>query len=46
MENLRRVAPAWMRQHTLPLAVVTDLWAGPRHPPGLRKLAELLGVAA
>jgi transcriptional regulator with XRE-family HTH domain/tetratricopeptide (TPR) repeat protein len=45
LETLRRVAPAWMRQHTLAVAIVTDLWAGPSHPPGLRKLAEYLGVA-
>ncbi|MFI1965365.1 helix-turn-helix domain-containing protein [Streptomyces pathocidini] len=41
---LRRVAPAWMRHHTLAVAIVNDLWAGPAHPPGLRKLAEFLGV--
>jgi len=46
LETLRRVAPAWMRQHTLAVAIVTDLWAGPRRPPGLRRLAEYLGVAA
>jgi tetratricopeptide (TPR) repeat protein len=46
LETLRRVAPQWMRQHTLAVAIVTDLWAGPSHPPGLRKLAEYLGVAA
>ena len=46
LETLRRVAPAWMRQHTLAVAIVTDLWAGPAHPPGLRRLAEFLGVAA
>jgi transcriptional regulator with XRE-family HTH domain len=46
LETLRRVAPAWMRQHTLAVAIVTDLWAGPSRPPGLRKLAEFLGVAA
>jgi tetratricopeptide (TPR) repeat protein len=44
LETLRRVAPAWMRQHTLAVAIVTDLWAGPSHPAGLRKLAEYLGV--
>jgi hypothetical protein len=44
LETLRRVAPLWMRQHTLAVAIVTDLWAGPSHPPGLRKLAEYLGV--
>jgi hypothetical protein len=46
LETLRRVAPAWMRQHTLAVAIVTDLWAQPRRPPGLRKLAEYLGVTA
>jgi transcriptional regulator with XRE-family HTH domain len=46
LETLRRTAPQWMRQHTLAVAIVTDLWAGPSHPPGLRKLAEYLGVAA
>jgi transcriptional regulator with XRE-family HTH domain len=46
LETLRRVAPAWMRQHTLAVAIVTDLWSGPSHPPGLRKLAEYLGVTA
>jgi hypothetical protein len=44
--SLRRFAPAWMRQHTLAVAIVTDLWAGPSRPPGLRRLAEYLGVAA
>jgi transcriptional regulator with XRE-family HTH domain len=44
LESLRRVAPLWMKQHTLAVAIVTDLWAGPNHPPGLRKLAEFLGV--
>jgi transcriptional regulator with XRE-family HTH domain len=46
LEALRRVAPQWMKHHTLAVAIVTDLWAGPRHPPGLRKLAEYLGVTA
>jgi transcriptional regulator with XRE-family HTH domain len=44
LETLRRVAPLWMRQHTLAVAIVTDLWAGSDRPPGLRKLAEYLGV--
>lgn len=35
LENLRRTAPNWIRQHTLAVAIVTDLWAGPAHPPGL-----------
>ena len=46
LEALRRVAPLWMKHHTLAVAIVTDLWAGSRHPPGLRKLAEYLGVTA
>jgi len=33
-----------MRQHTLAVAIITDLWAGSAHPPGLRKLAEYFGV--
>lgn len=46
LEALRRVAPQWMKHHTLAVAIVTDLWAGSQRPPGLRKLAEFLGVAA
>lgn len=46
LERLRQIAPAWMRQHTLAVTIVTDLWAGPSRPPGLRKLTEFLGVAA
>jgi len=45
LTRLREVAPAWMRHHTLAVAIVSDLWAGPARPPGLRKLAEFLGVA-
>ncbi|WP_267242624.1 helix-turn-helix domain-containing protein [Streptomyces sp. PR69] len=45
LQGLRRVAPGWMRHHTLAVAVVTDLWNGPTRPPGLRRLAEFLGVA-
>jgi transcriptional regulator with XRE-family HTH domain len=45
LETLRRVAPRWMRQHTLAVAIVTDLRAGRYHPAGLRQLAEFLGVA-
>ncbi|MGP9018456.1 helix-turn-helix domain-containing protein [Streptomyces sp. BR1] len=45
LESLRKVAPGWMRHHTLAVAIVSDLWAGPNRPPGLRKLAEFLGVA-
>ncbi|MFD4413680.1 helix-turn-helix domain-containing protein [Streptomyces sp. NPDC058476] len=44
LERLRQIAPAWMRHHTLAVAIVSDLWAGPSRPPGLRKLAEFLGV--
>ncbi|MHC0433907.1 helix-turn-helix domain-containing protein [Streptomyces sp. O3] len=44
LEALRRVAPAWMRHHTLAVAIVSDLRAGPTNPPGLRKLAEFLGI--
>ncbi|NUS09895.1 MAG: helix-turn-helix transcriptional regulator [Streptomyces sp.] len=46
LESLRRVAPTWMQHHTLAVAIVRDLWALPNHPPGLRSLAEFLGVAA
>lgn len=44
LERLRRVAPGWMRHHTLAVAIVADLWAGPRRPPGLRGLAAFLGI--
>ncbi|MGK4582018.1 helix-turn-helix domain-containing protein [Kitasatospora sp. HPMI-4] len=44
LERLQRVAPGWMRHHTLAVAIVSDLWAGPARPPGLRRLARLLGV--
>ncbi|GFH36805.1 helix-turn-helix domain-containing protein [Streptomyces pacificus] len=44
LERLRQVAPGWVRHHTLAVAIVTDLWNGPSRPPGLRKLAEFLGV--
>ncbi|MEU4148869.1 helix-turn-helix domain-containing protein [Streptomyces sp. NPDC026659] len=44
LESLRRVAPTWMQHHTLAVAIVRDLWALPNHPPGLRLLAEFLGV--
>jgi transcriptional regulator with XRE-family HTH domain len=46
LESLRRVAPEWMRHHTLAVAIVRDLWSLPNHPPGLRPLAEFLGIAA
>ncbi|GAB3015143.1 hypothetical protein GCM10023080_098350 [Streptomyces pseudoechinosporeus] len=45
LERLRKIAPAWMRHHTLAVAIVSDLWAGPNHPPGLRRLVEFLGIA-
>ncbi|WP_344019368.1 helix-turn-helix transcriptional regulator [Streptomyces luteireticuli] len=45
LERLRRVAPTWMRHHTLAVAIVSDLWAMSARPPGLRRLAEFLGVA-
>jgi hypothetical protein len=44
LERLRKVAPAWMRHHTLAVAIATDMWARPSHPPGLGRLAEFLGV--
>ncbi|WP_329457497.1 helix-turn-helix domain-containing protein [Streptomyces sp. NBC_01497] len=46
LESLRRVAPTWMRHHTLAVAIVEDLWELPNRPAGLRALAEFLGVAA
>jgi transcriptional regulator with XRE-family HTH domain len=45
LTRLREIAPAWMRHHTLAVAIVSDLWAGPSRPAGLRKLAEFLGIA-
>ncbi|MFD8981823.1 helix-turn-helix domain-containing protein [Streptomyces sp. NPDC059564] len=44
LERLRKVAPAWLRHHTLAVAIVSDLWAGPHHTPGVRQLAEFLGI--
>ncbi|MGH3697259.1 MAG: helix-turn-helix domain-containing protein [Pseudonocardiaceae bacterium] len=44
MESLYRRSPRWMRHHTLAVAIVRDLWVGPARPPGLRRLAEFLGV--
>ncbi len=44
LERLRRFSPQWMRHHTLAVAIVQDLWAAPARPPGLRRLAEFLGV--
>ncbi|MGW2278291.1 helix-turn-helix domain-containing protein [Streptomyces sp. NPDC001770] len=46
LESLRRMAPTWMRHHTLAVAIVRDLWVLPNHPPGLRPLAEFLGIDA
>ncbi|MGW4033362.1 helix-turn-helix domain-containing protein [Streptomyces sp. NPDC004838] len=46
LQSLRRLAPGWMRHHTLAVSIVCDLWAGPTRPPGLRGLAEFLGVTA
>ncbi|MCX5341742.1 helix-turn-helix domain-containing protein [Streptomyces atratus] len=45
LESLRRVAPTWMRHHTLAVAIVQDLLALPRPPAGLRKIADFLGIA-
>lgn len=44
LESLRRVAPTWMRHHTLAVAIVRDLWELPTRPPGLRSIVEFLGV--
>ncbi|MFI2431858.1 helix-turn-helix domain-containing protein [Streptomyces sp. NPDC018693] len=46
LESLRRVAPTWMRHHTLAVAIVRDLWELPARPPGLRSIAEFLGIVA
>ncbi|MGA5019215.1 helix-turn-helix domain-containing protein [Streptomyces griseoincarnatus] len=46
LTRLHEIAPAWMRHHTLAVAIVGDLWAGPARPAGLRKLVDFLGVAA
>ncbi|MFF0449084.1 helix-turn-helix transcriptional regulator [Streptomyces sp. NPDC004609] len=46
LESLRRLAPGWMRHHTLAVSIVSDLWAGPVRPPGLRAIADFLGVTA
>ncbi|MFF9560248.1 helix-turn-helix domain-containing protein [Streptomyces albus] len=45
LERLRRTAPAWMRHHTQAVSLVRDLAARPSRPPGVRKLAEFLGIA-
>lgn len=44
LQTLQRHAPQWIRHHTLAVAIVRDLWAGRARPPGLRRLAEILGV--
>jgi transcriptional regulator with XRE-family HTH domain len=44
LERLHRVSPDWMRHHTLAVAIVRDVSALPFGPPGLRRLAEVLGV--
>ena len=46
LEALRRVAPQWIKHHTLAVAIVTDLLAGSNHPPGLKKLADFLSIEA
>ncbi|GAA4813806.1 helix-turn-helix transcriptional regulator [Streptomyces ziwulingensis] len=46
LTKLREIAPAWIRHHTLAVTIVGDLWAGPARPPGLRKLAEFLGMTS
>ncbi|QKW20974.1 helix-turn-helix transcriptional regulator [Kitasatospora sp. NA04385] len=45
LTKLNRVAPGWIRHHTLAVAIVTDLLAGPENPPGLRQLARQLNLA-
>ncbi len=45
LESLKRNAPAWMRHHTLAVAVVRDLWNWSSRPTGLKPIAEFLGVA-
>ncbi|MGK5546738.1 hypothetical protein ACSNOH_18705 [Streptomyces sp. URMC 127] len=44
LEALRRVAPAWMRHHTLAVSIVHDLWSRSTRPAGLRTLAQFLGI--
>ncbi|MGX2996085.1 helix-turn-helix domain-containing protein [Streptomyces sp. JNUCC 64] len=46
LESLRRVAPTWIRHHTLAVAIVRDLRALPHQPPGLKQLADFLSVDA
>ncbi|MDJ0340491.1 helix-turn-helix domain-containing protein [Streptomyces sp. H10-C2] len=45
LERLQRMSPAWMRHHTLAVAIVNDLRSGPANPPGLPKLSEFLGIS-
>ncbi|WPB95226.1 helix-turn-helix transcriptional regulator [Streptomyces malaysiensis] len=45
LESLKRNAPAWMRHHTLAVAVVRDLRNWSSRPTGLKPIAEFLGVA-
>jgi len=45
LERLKQVAPAWMRHHTLAVAIVRDLLAGRSRPLGLASLARFLGIA-
>lgn len=44
LEIVHHRSPQWMRHQTLAVAIVRDLWAGRVRPPGLRPLAERLGV--
>ncbi|MCF6470643.1 helix-turn-helix transcriptional regulator [Nonomuraea sp. MG754425] len=44
LEALKGAAPGWMRHHVLAVTIIRDLYAGPIQPPGLRKLAEYVGV--
>jgi hypothetical protein len=46
LQALQRHAPQWMRHHTLAIAIVRDLWASRARPPGLRRLAEILGIVS
>ncbi|MEU5426530.1 helix-turn-helix domain-containing protein [Streptomyces olivoreticuli] len=45
LTKLHRLAPAWMRHHTLAVAIVQDLRADSPGTPGLRKLADFLSIA-
>ncbi|HVX45794.1 MAG TPA: helix-turn-helix transcriptional regulator [Mycobacteriales bacterium] len=44
LETLRRREPDWMRHHNLAIAIVSDLWSTAPQAPGVRKLAEFLGI--